>query len=222
MRKQPTLPPGHDSLAGVISPRFLRGLLIVSPAILAVVMLSLIEWWPAAMQEDSLVRTELNLPMVWLMQSLICGSLTVLCFATWLNVLLHHRWPSDESLRGQAGLCVCWTHVAWTAYASIGMDSLDDGGAFLPLLVLAAVAFGIVLPLLWHAMHRLRRPGISGVVLGGFLFLTFALQLGMVKRIAAEPELILLAHSALVALAVAIWLAVYSATANATTRLQTR
>jgi hypothetical protein len=77
------------------------------------------------------------------------------------------------------------------------------------------------MPLLWHAMHRLRRPGISGVVLGGFLFPSFALQLGMVKRIAAEPEVILFAHSSLIALAIAIWLAVYSTTADATARLQT-
>ena len=201
--------------------RFGHAVIVISPAIVGLLVANIIEWGLLFVPLDHEPSHEIELPLVWLIQSMVAGNLTVLCYSIWLHSCLRARRCENETLRLKIILSTAWVQVGWILYFVARLDSLLADDAALPVILVALPVFAIVIPLLWNAVLRLDHPRQFAWILGGFLLPAVMLQVASVARLAAEPELIFTVESALIALAIAIWLAVFAATSSRTFSLQT-
>jgi hypothetical protein len=154
--------------------------------------------------------SEMDPAAIWMLQSLITGILAIFLLAAWGYSLCRLRWPNDPSGRLKLGITVPWTCIGWTLWMAIRANCISHEDMIMLILMVSLPALFISIPLLWHAILKLQQPCRSAWAIAGFLGGAICLQCWGTARVTDDPLYIFILNSALIAMAVALWLVVIS------------
>jgi hypothetical protein len=148
--------------------------------------------------------------LAWLVQSFITGCLAIVTLTAWGNLVARVRKPEDRETRMNLGLTAVWAHLGWVMWIALRVSSNAGSDAVLPFLLFSLITVIFTAPLVWHTVAMMAKPTRSIWIVVSFLGLAAALQCWCTMRIAEDPVYIVIVNSALIAVAVVIWLVAVS------------
>lgn len=184
--------------------------LVFVPCLAAALGIGMVELGLLWLPRESAAGSELAPAQVWTLQSLITGNIAIFMLTAWGNSFCRLHWPNDISSRSSLGLAAAWSCVGWSTWMVVRATALIGDDIVAPVLVFSFVTLALTIPSLWHAILKLRQPSRSVWVVVGFLGFAIGLQCWATASVGGDPAYIFIINSALVAGAVAVWLAVLS------------